>query len=124
MLSSVHPRKGNGVVGMLPTSTIFSFQKKKVYKLRLRKVIQHQIGAAGWLGWLSLQLLILAQVTISQVHEFKPCVGLCADGVKPAWDSLSLSTPPNLSERALSLSRSLSFSQNKLKKKKQKLLDI
>ena len=23
------------------------------------------------------------------VHEFKPCIGLCADSMKPAWDSLS-----------------------------------
>ena len=24
------------------------------------------------------------------VHEFEPCVGLCADSEEPAWDSLSL----------------------------------
>ena len=30
------------------------------------------------------------------VHEFKPCVGLRADGTEPAWDSFSpsLSAPP------------------------------
>ena len=27
------------------------------------------------------------------VHEFKPCTGLCADSMKPAWDSLSPSPP-------------------------------
>ena len=39
------------------------------------------------------------------VHEMEPQVGLCADGVEPAWDSLSVS---------LSLSLSLS-----VKKKRQ-----
>ena len=31
------------------------------------------------------------------VHEFEPCIGLCADSVEPAWDSfsLSLSLPPS-----------------------------
>ena len=38
-------------------------------------------------------------------HEFKPCVGLCADSEKPAWDSLSLSAPPQL-VHALCLSQS------------------
>ena len=39
------------------------------------------------------------------VHEFEPCVGLCADSTESAWDSfslslslsLSLSAPPMLS---------------------------
>ena len=63
-------------------------------------------GALGWLSWLSLQLLISAQVMISQVHEFEPHVGLCADSVQPAWDSLSFSLCP-------SFTLPLSLSQNK-----------
>ena len=39
------------------------------------------------------------------VHGIKPRVGLCADGVEPAWDFLSSSALPVL---ALSLSLSLS----------------
>ena len=27
------------------------------------------------------------------VYEIEPCVGLCADSEKPAWDSLSPSLP-------------------------------
>ena len=50
------------------------------------------------------------------VREFEPLVGLCADGVEPAWDSLSLS--PCLSP-ILSLFLSLSLKINKLNKIKQ-----
>ena len=42
------------------------------------------------------------------VCGFEPCVGLCADRVGPAWDSLS--APP-------SLTHTLSLKINKLKKK-------
>ena len=38
------------------------------------------------------------------VHEFKPCIGLCADRAESAWDSFS--APPLL---MLSLSLSLSL---------------
>ena len=30
------------------------------------------------------------------VHEFQICIGLHADGVEPAWDSLSLPLPPSV----------------------------
>ena len=41
------------------------------------------------------------------VREFKPCVGLCADNAKPAWDPVSLSLPlPHLCSLSLSLSPS------------------
>ena len=44
------------------------------------------------------------------VHEFEPQVGLCADSVEPAWDSLS----PSLSlPRPCSSPLSLAPSQNK-----------
>ena len=35
------------------------------------------------------------------VHEFKPHLGLCADSMEPAWDSLSpsLSAPPLLKKK-------------------------
>ena len=45
----------------------------------------------GWLTWLSVQLLVSAQVMISQVSEFEPHVGLCAGSTEPGWDSLPLS---------------------------------
>ena len=55
-----------------------------------------QTGAARWLSWLSMRLIILAQAMISH-WESKPYVGLCADSVEPALDSLSpfLFAPPS-----------------------------
>ena len=38
------------------------------------------------------------------VHQFKPHIGLHAESVEPAWESLTLSTPPLLTH---------SLSQNK-----------
>ena len=64
-------------------------------------------GAPGRLSRSSGRLLALAQVMIS-VCECEPCVGLCADGVESAWDSLS----PSFS---LPLPGSLPLSQNKTK---------
>ena len=63
----------------------------------------------GWFSQLSVWLLILARVMISQSGshspEIEPCVELSAE---PAWDSISpsLSAPPPLM-RALCLSFSL-----------------
>ena len=48
--------------------------------------------APGWLSPLSIWVLISAQVMIS-VWEFEPHIGLCADSVEPAWDSLPLFPP-------------------------------
>ena len=31
------------------------------------------------------------------VHEFKPCIWLCADSAEPAWDSFILSPSPSFS---------------------------
>ena len=67
-----------------------------------------QIGLPRWPSWLSVWLLILVQVMISQFLGFKPHVGLCAGSTEPAWDSLS---PPFLCPsptHAFSLSLSLS----------------
>ena len=63
-------------------------------------------GAPGWLSRLSIPLLVLAQVMISR-FEFESLIGLCADSVEPAWDSLS----PHLS-------LSLQIEEITLKKKK------
>ena len=43
------------------------------------------------------------------LHEFEPCIGLCASSMNPAWTSLSI---------CLSASLSLSLKINKLKKKR------
>ena len=45
--------------------------------------------------------------------EFKPCTGLCANGMESAWDSVSSSLCPS---PAYALSHSLSKQINKLKK--------
>ena len=54
------------------------------------QVKNHVLGAPAWLSQLSVWLLVLAQVRISQFCEFKPCMELCTDSTKPAWDSFSL----------------------------------
>ena len=50
------------------------------------------LGAPCCLSWLSIQLLVSAQVRISQFRELQH-VRLCAGSVEPAWDSLSVSPP-------------------------------
>ena len=47
----------------------------------------------------------------SRVHGIEPCVGLCADSVEPAWDSLSL--PPLSLPLPCLCSLSLSLKINK-----------
>ena len=54
--------------------------------------------------WLSLVLFDLGSGHDLTVHEFKPHIGLSADGAEPAWDSVLLSAPPLL---VLSISLSL-----------------
>ena len=62
-------------------------------------------GAPGWLSWLSIQLLVLAQVMISQFMGLSPASGsvLTYRASLEFSLSLSLSAPPPL---ALSLSPS------------------
>ena len=51
-----------------------------------------------------------------RVHGIKPCVGLCADSAKPAWDSLSLSlsAPCLLTHtHSLKINKHLQIKQNK-----------
>ena len=70
-------------------------------------------GAPGWLSWLSIRLLISAQVMISLfVRWHLPHIRLCAVNVEPAWDPVSLSlcpSPAYVCVHALALS----LSQNK-----------
>ena len=68
-------------------------------------------GAPGWLSQLSVRLLISAQVVISQFVSSSPRVGLFAEGVEPAWDSLS--APPHTL-------RSLSKKKKERKKEKKR----
>ena len=73
---------------------------------KVKKNIQQ--GAPGWLCWLSIRLLVSAQVVISSFMSSSPASG--SDGVEPAWDSLS----PSLSLPApplLALSVSLKINQ-------------
>ena len=63
-------------------------------------------GVPGGLSRLSVGLLVLAQLT---VRAFKPHVALCADGVQPAWDSLSLLSLPPLHVRTVALSKQINF---------------
>ena len=46
------------------------------------------------------------------VHEFKPCIQLCADSREPAWDSLSLSLSLPL-HLCLSLSLKIYFTTHR-----------
>ena len=68
------------------------------------------------------QLVKCLTLDLASGHDLRVCgsephIRLCADGVEPAWDSVSpsLSAPPPL---VCALSLFLSLSQNKLKKKK------
>ena len=41
-------------------------------------------GALGWLSWLSVQRSVLAQVMISQCHDFEPRIRLCTGSSETA----------------------------------------
>ena len=71
-------------------------------------------GAPGWLSQLGLRLLVSAQIMVSRFREFEPHVVLHADGVEPAWDSLSplLSLPPSPLVLSLSLSKINKYTYN------------
>ena len=60
-------------------------------------------GVPGWLSQLSIPTLDFGSGRDRTVGEFEPRVGLCADSVESAWDSLPLAF-------LLSLSLSLSLS--------------
>ena len=63
-----------------------------------------QPGGAWVTQSVKCPLLISAQVMISWFREFQPHIGLCADSVEPAWDSLSLLFLCPYPTRTLSLS--------------------
>ena len=90
--------------------------KYTVSEIILKK---RHLGGPGWLSWLSIRLLILAQVMISWFMGSSPVLGgLCADSSEPTGDSPSslLSAPPPLG----TCSRTLSH--NKHEKNSIKLL--
>ena len=79
-------------------SFCFTFSGKLPWILSslLQKKKKKINGASGWLSPLSIQLLVSAQVMISGFLSLSPaCIGLCADSVKPAWDSISLVLCPS-----------------------------
>ena len=72
------------------TATVSQWQKEGTF---LKILVT---GVPGWLSWLSVQLLIWAQVMISWILSSSSGIGFCTQSVVPAWDSPSLSTPPPL----------------------------
>ena len=56
-------------------------------------IIVNGLKVTAWGTWVaqSVKHLILdfGSGHDLMVREFKPCIGLCTDGVEPAWDSLS-----------------------------------
>ena len=73
--------------------------------------LHKETGAPGWLGRFSVRLDFSSAHDLV-VHEFEPCVGLCADSVEPARDSLSPSASfLHLSLLAHSLSLSLKINK-------------
>ena len=87
--------------------------RKRILKPRVGKREKQLRGALGWLSRLSLWLLILAQVMISQFVGSSPTSGSSLT-VWSLLGILSLSLP-----YSCSLSLSLSLKINKLKKQKQ-----
>ena len=52
----------------------------------------HQLdkrGALGWFSWLSALTLDFGLGHDLMAPGIEPCLGVCADSVEPAWDSLS-----------------------------------
>ena len=56
----------------------------------------HCLGVPEWLSQFKCTTLDSNSDHNLTICEFEPCVGLCAESVEPAWDSLSLSAPPQL----------------------------
>ena len=81
------------------------------YALVTKEEVKRKQAWGTWVAQLVKHLpLNLGSGLDLTVCEFKPCIGLCADGTEPAWDSLSLSLSPLMLSISLSLSLSLSFS--------------
>ena len=52
--------------------------------------------APGWPSRFKSPILGFSSGHDLMVHDIEPHVGLCADSVDPAWDSVPLSAPPLL----------------------------
>ena len=80
-----------------------------IYLKELKTYVQRRLG-----GSVKYPTLDFSSGHDPMVREIEPHIRLCTDNTKPAWDSLSLSTPPLLAcvhDLSLSLSLSLIFSQ-------------
>ena len=55
-------------------------------------VLKCNLGAPGWLSWLSIRLQLRSRShgpgVRATVHEFEPRVGLWADGSWPSWQNV------------------------------------
>ena len=89
------PVSSSGLFGWVKVTPLNSHIKKKQTHSYTFKT---DTGAPGWLSWLTIGLLILAQVC-----EIEPRIGLHADSAKPAW-GFCLSLPLLLSH-SLALSK-------------------
>ena len=86
------------------------------------------VGVPWWLNWLSIWLLVLAQVMISQFVSLSPVLG----SMLSAWDSVSLPAPPlslcfspaHALSDSLSLCLSLCLSKTKQNKKRKCYLSL
>ena len=79
-----------GSVGPARVGQASSASPHPHHSLSSRPSRQGRSGAPGWLSRSNARLSISAQGVISTVRELEPRVGLCADSVEPAWDSLPL----------------------------------
>ena len=100
--------------GLLGKVILTKIQKISKYKLSLKSV-----GVPGWLSWLSVRLLILAQVMISHLMSSSTASG----SALAVWSLLGFLSPPSLSASFFSFpssscahALSLSLKINKLKK--------
>ena len=100
-LGPVARHMGQAILDQLQPSHPKSDKLPAVKKNKNKKT-----GASGWLSWLSIQLLILAQVMISRFMRSSPALG----SVLAVQILLGLSLPLSLSHPLL-LSLSLSLSK-------------
>ena len=98
-------------MGSMSLSLSLSY-KNKFKNIKKKKKELSVTGVPMWLSWLSVWLLISAQVMISQLWDQAPHWALSWQH-EPAWDSLSPSLLPH-PYHASALSFSLSLKINKL----------
>ena len=80
----------SGRVDTPKTRPLYSEQLRTWVKMKSdrKTLVGAGRGAPGWLSWLSVLLLVSAQVTISWFVGSSPALG-SALSMEPAWDSLS-----------------------------------